>query len=156
MSTERHYVETHEPAEEVTTATSRVGPETAVDRTADMTYDPYAARRQAGERVVQVIYLLFGIIEGLILLRFVLKALGANPNAGFAEFIYQITAPLVAPFVGLFSNPTYGAAVIELQSIIALVVYALVAWVLGRLAWLLFGESRSAVKTTSSSTGTRT
>ena len=48
--------------------------------------------------MTQLVYLVFGLIEGLIAIRFVLKALGANPTAGFAEFIYGITGPLVAPF----------------------------------------------------------
>ena len=37
--------------------------------------------------------------------RFVLKALAANPSAGFAEFIYGITNILVAPFAGLSEAP---------------------------------------------------
>ena len=84
-----------------------------------------------------------------------LHALGANPQAGFAQLIYGLTAPLVAPFAGLFGNPQAGGSVLELHSIVALVVYALVAWLLAKLVWLLFGETRSAVKTTSSSVETR-
>jgi hypothetical protein len=81
----------------------------------------------------------------------VLKALGANPSAGFAQFIYGITNVLVAPFVGLFGSPQAQGSVLELNSIIALVVYALVAWLLGRLAWILVGETRSAITTRSTS-----
>src|SRR5919197_5617595 len=99
-----------------------------VDRHEAVAYDPYEPRRVASYRVVQAIWLLFGVIEGLIVIRFVLKALGANPAAGFAQFIYGITAPLVAPFVGLFGNPSANGSVLELQSIIAMIVYALLAW----------------------------
>jgi uncharacterized protein YggT (Ycf19 family) len=73
--------------------------------------------------------------------------LGANPSAGFAEFIYGVTAPLVAPFVGLFGNPAYQGSVLELSSIVALIVYALLAWLIGRLVWILVGETRSAIRT---------
>ncbi len=118
-----------------------------VDRAEAVAYDPYAGRRMAAYRVTQMIYWIFGLIEGLIAIRFVLKALGANPNAGFAEFIYGITAPLVAPFVGLFGNPASQGSVLEMASIVALIVYALLAWLLGRLAWILVGDNRSAVKT---------
>ena len=48
-------------------------------------------KRMAAYRVMQLVYWVFGLIEGLIAIRFVLKALGANPAAGFAEFIYGIT-----------------------------------------------------------------
>ena len=41
--------------------------------------------------------MLFGILEGLLGIRFVLGLLGANPTAGFAQFIYRITGPFMAP-----------------------------------------------------------
>jgi hypothetical protein len=83
----------------------------------------------------------------LILIRFILKALGANPSAGFAQFIYGITAPLVAPFYGLFGNPSAQGSVLELHSIVALIVYALLAWLIAKLVWIVAGETRSAIKT---------
>jgi uncharacterized membrane protein len=131
------------------------GPRARVDQQDTVAYDPYANRRIAAYRVTQLIYWIFGLIEGLILVRLVLKVLGANPNAGFAEFIYGITAPLVAPFVGLFGNPQASGSVLELTSIVALIVYALVAWLLGRLAWILVGEHRSAIETRSTSVDSR-
>jgi hypothetical protein len=122
-------------------------PATEVDRVEAVAYDPFANRRTAAYRVVQMVYWVFGLIEGLIAIRFILKALGANPSAGFAQFIYGITAPLVAPFYGLFGNPAAQGSVFELHSIVALIVYALLAWLIAKLAWILFGETRSAVKT---------
>jgi len=126
-----------------------------VDRVDTVAYDPYAAKRMAAYRVSQLVYWVFGVIEGLIAIRIVLKMLGANAAAGFAEFIYGITGPLIAPFVGLFGNPTSQGSVLELSAIVALIVYALVAWVIGRLAWILVGESRSAVRTRSTAIDTR-
>lgn len=126
---------------------SRTAPRTEAERIDAVAYDPYEGRRVAAYRLTQLIYWVFGLVEGLIAIRLILKALGANPSAGFSEFIYGITAPLVAPFVGLFSNPAYGASVLELGSITALIVYALVAWLLGKLVWILVGETRSAIQT---------
>jgi YggT family protein len=154
MPIERQSVETHAPVtttEVVTTAP----PAAAVDRGTATAYDPYATRRQTGYRLVQAIYLIFGIIEALLVIRLVLRASGANPAAGFAQFVYGVTAPFLAPFVGLFGSPQAGGSVLEIHTIVALVVYALVAWLLGRLAWLLVGETRSAVATTASSVETR-
>jgi predicted trehalose synthase len=148
----RRVVETPATAEVVTTTAEPVA---EVDRTVATAYDPFATRRQSSYRLIQAIYLLFGVLEALIAIRLVLRVLGANPNAGFAEFIYGITAPFIAPFVGLFGSPQAGGSVLELQSIVALVVYALVAWLLARLAWLAFGETRSAVRTSASSVETR-
>ena len=122
-------------------------PASGVDRSESVAYDPFAGRRLAGHRTVQLVYWIFGLIEGLILIRFILKALGANPSASFAEFIYGITAPLVAPFYGLFGNPSAQGSVLELHSIVALIVYALLAWLIAKLVWIVAGETRSAVKT---------
>ena len=137
---------------EVRTVEQGVG---AVDRMESVAYDPYANKRIMASRVIQLVYLIFGLIEGLILIRFVLKALGANASAGFAQFIYGVTAPLVAPFYGLFGNPAAQGSVLEVHSIVALIVYALLAWLIVRLTWILVGETRSAVKTHSTAVDTR-
>jgi YggT family protein len=137
---------------EATTVEQGVG---AVDRVESVAYDPYANKRIAGARVIQLVYLIFGLIEALIVIRFVLKALGANASAGFAQFIYGITNPLVAPFYGLFGNPASQGSVLEVHSIVALIVYALLAWLIVRLTWIVVGESRSAVKTHSTSVDAR-
>src|SRR5438876_7558238 len=88
-----------------TVVTSAPATTAAVDRTDAVAYDPYAGRRRSSFRLVQAIHLLFGVIEALIAIRIVLRALGASPDAGFAQFIYGITAPLIVAFVGLFGNP---------------------------------------------------
>jgi YGGT family len=112
--------------------------------------DPYDRRRDTALRLQQAIYLIFGIIEGLIAIRFVLRVLGANPAAGFASFIYGITAPFLAPFVGMFGTPNFDGSVLELHSIVAIVVYALLAWVLAKIVKLTMGESRTALHTEAS------
>jgi hypothetical protein len=111
--------------------------------------DPYAHRRGIASKVSQAIYLIFGVVEALLVVRFVLKLLGANPEAGFASLIYRLSTPLVAPFVGLFGTPQMNGMVLELETLVAIVVYGLVAWGLAKLAWLLLGETRSGVRTRS-------
>ena len=120
-------------------------PTVATDRTEATTYDPYSGRRAMSNKLTRAIYLVFGLVEALLLIRFVLKALGANAEAGFAQLIDGITGPFVAPFLGLFGTPQAASgATLELHTLIALVIYALVAWLLARGAWLVFGEGRSA------------
>jgi len=92
-----------------------------------------------GRRAVEVTYLVFGIIEGLLAIRLILKLLGANPHAGFANFIYGVTDFFMAPFRYLL--PTIGGssgAVLETSVVIAIIVYALIAWVLARLIVIMF------------------
>src|SRR6195256_4571910 len=108
-------------------------PTVATDRTEATTYDPYAGRRAQSLKITRAIYLLFGLIEALLVIRFVLKALAANAEAGFAQLIYGVTGPLVAPFMGLFGTPqSPSGATLELHTLIAVVIYALVAWLVVR------------------------
>jgi ABC-type Na+ efflux pump permease subunit len=112
-------------------------------RQSEVTYDPYAERRATVSKAIQGIYLIFGIIEALIGIRFFLRMLGANPGVPFTDFIYGVTQPFIAPFIGLFGTPVLEGGVIEWHSLVAIVVYALLAWLLARLVWLAFGETRS-------------
>ncbi len=83
-------------------------------------------------RAAQVVYLVLGIVEALLLIRVVLKLLAANASTGFAGLIYGVSGPLVAPFKGIFPTPTAQNNVLELSSLVAIVVYALIAWGLVR------------------------
>jgi uncharacterized membrane protein len=149
-------VETVHAAPRTTAEVHRVErPASEVEHIETVAYDPYANRRMVAYRLTQFIYWLFGLIEGLIIIRFVLKALGANPSAGFAQFIYGVSAPFVQPFVGLFGNPQAEGSILELNSLIAVIVYALVAWLLAKLAWILVGDVRSAVHARSREIETR-
>jgi YggT family protein len=120
-------------------------PSLATDRIETNVSDPYSGRRAMSIKLTQAIYLIFGVIEVLLLIRFALKALGANAETGFAQLMYAVTGPLVAPFLGLFGTSTAtGGAVLEPYTLLAFVIYAAVGWVLARVIWLLIGETRSA------------
>jgi uncharacterized protein YggT (Ycf19 family) len=85
-------------------------------------------------RATEVIYLLFGIVDGLLLIRVVLKLLAANPLAGFSKFIYGLTDVFLAPFRNLLPSVGGGSgAVLEMSTIIAIIVYALIGWAVVRL-----------------------
>ena len=137
-------------------AVSTSGPVgTTAHQTETYTSDPYAVRREGTLRAQGGIYLLFGILEGLLAIRFVLPLLGANPAAGFAQLIYSITKPFLAPFVGLFGTAHFGASVFEVNPLVAILVYALIAWVLVKAVGLVLGDTRRGVRTTSSQIDTR-
>lgn len=95
-------------------------------------------RRQTLIRVSQIIWLGLGVLEALIGIRFLLKLIAANPEAGFAQFVYTITAVFLVPFAGLTATPSAGGAVLEIPSLIAMLVYGLAAWGLVRLIWVIF------------------
>lgn len=106
-------------------------------------HDQQMQYRYTLSKITQIIWLLTGILEGLIGLRVLLKLMAANPNAGFAEFVYGITTPFLVPFFGLTATPAANGSVLEIPSLIAMLVYALLAWVLVRTLWVVFDQPPS-------------
>ena len=100
--------------------------------------EPVSDRSEYGMTVAQrVIYFISGVIIALLALRLLLSLLGANQANGFANFIYSASHPFAAPFFGLFNyQPTYGASRFELGTLVAIVVYAVLAALLARLVSL--------------------
>jgi hypothetical protein len=93
----------------------------------------------------QWIWLLFGILEALIVLRIGLKLIGANPDSPIVALIYGFTGLFLIPFAGLIGSPTSGNMVLETSSMFALGIYALIAIVFERLVWLIFYRPRGPV-----------
>jgi hypothetical protein len=86
-----------------------------------------------GYRTTQVILLILGFLETLLILRLLLKLFAANPYAGFTILIYGLTYPFVAIFAGVFPTPESNGSVLELSTVLAIVVYVLLAWGIIRL-----------------------
>lgn len=99
----------------------------------------YGAERQATlVRASRLVSFVFGVIVALIAIRVLLKLIAANPASPFAQFIYNMTGLFVAPFVGLTATPAVDSSVLELTSLVAMVIYALVGWAVVKLIWLVF------------------
>ena len=92
-------------------------------------------------RTMEGIYLLFGIIDALLVIRLVLKLMGANPHAGFASFTYGVTDFFLAPFHGLLPTVVSGQSVLELSAIFAILIYSLLALGLVRLVAITMSRS---------------
>lgn len=85
----------------------------------------------------RIIWYVAGVILALLAIRFILALLGANPSNAFANFIYDVSHPLVAPFFSLFGyNLQYGVSKFETYTLVAMLIYALIAWGLARLVTL--------------------
>ncbi len=81
----------------------------------------------------QIVYFIFGVIEVLIIIRVVLRLLAANPDAAFTSLIYTLSGPFIAPFEGVFPTPHSSGSVLELSSLLAVIVYALLAYLIVRM-----------------------
>jgi uncharacterized protein YggT (Ycf19 family) len=87
------------------------------------------------DTIRRLVWLLFGILQALIVLRIVLLLLNANEANDVVSFIVSVTDPFVAPFRGMFRlDQVNGASgsVLDVAAIIALVAWTLIeALVLG-------------------------
>ena len=107
-----------------------------------ITEDAVAERMILIGKINGIIWLLFGILEALIGMRVILKLLAANPVNGFVNFVYDITYPFLAAFFGIVGTPTSNGSVLEISSLIAMLVYLFIAWVITSLVRLIMTPSR--------------
>lgn len=77
-----------------------------------------------------VIYFLLDVLEVILAVRLVLRLLAANPGTPFVNFMYAITNPFVAPFRAIFSSNLGTGGVIDWATVAAMIVYALVAYLI--------------------------
>jgi len=105
--------------------------------------EPEREQRIFTFKATQVIWLLLGILEALIALRIGLLLIGANPNSPIVALIYGFTNLFLLPFIGLVNSPAYGNIVLELSSMFAMLIYALIAWAVERIVWLSFYRPRT-------------
>jgi hypothetical protein len=86
--------------------------------------------------------------------------IGANPGSPIVVLIYGFTDLFLFPFTGLVNSPTVGDMVLELSSMFAMLIYALIAWAVERIVWLAFyrpaGRVVATTRTTTSDQHTRT
>ncbi len=108
-------------------------------------YEQGQEQRVATFKVTQLIWLLLGLLEAAIALRVLFKLIAVNAANPFAALLYGVTDFFVAPFASLIGAPAVGGMVLEISSIIAMIVYFLIAWVLERIVYVLFYRPRGPV-----------
>ncbi|HVU66592.1 MAG TPA: hypothetical protein VHD63_05665 [Ktedonobacteraceae bacterium] len=117
------------------------------------TYEDRNARRaQMRAWVVSIIYFLLGVLEVILGLRFIFRLLGANEDNDFIMALYNLSHAFVGPFNNIFNDQTIGShSVFELSTLVAMLIYALIAWGLASLVRVMlapsYGTGRRAVRT---------
>lgn len=74
--------------------------------------------------------LIIGAIEFFLGLRFFLRLFGANPKTPFVNWIYDMSAPLVAPFRGIFPASRIEGFVFDFTTLFALFVYVFLGYLI--------------------------
>lgn len=85
----------------------------------------------------RILIVVFGIIEALLGFRFIFKLAGANPANALIKILYDVTDVLVVVFASIFTPATTDGletvSVIEPGTIIAMIVFALIALAISKL-----------------------
>jgi hypothetical protein len=102
-------------------------------------------QRYATFKATQLIWLMLSLLEAVLAMRFVFKLIGVNSANLFATLLYGFTHFFVAPFASLTGAPSAEGMVLEISTLIAMVVYLLMAWALERIVYVLFYRPRGAV-----------
>jgi len=84
-------------------------------------------------RGTQIVWYLVSLLEVLLAFRFILKLTGANPLAGFTNFIYALSWPFATPLLNVFPRTRVEGSIFEWTTLLAGLVYWLVGYGIIRL-----------------------
>jgi hypothetical protein len=116
------------------------------NRTKPVVIAPVTKEATTSQTTEYFIYFIFGTIETLLGFRLVLKLMGASTLSGFVNFIYDVTGLFSLPFQGIFrSGVSQGletTSVLEPATIVAIIVYVILAWGIVKLIKILSGEEQ--------------
>jgi uncharacterized protein YggT (Ycf19 family) len=127
--------------------------ETNLDRRQELQHDEEAFQLHQEEKrletarrsntfiwIVNSIYWLSGMLETLLVVRFLLRLFGANRQNEFAQLINNLSAPFIAPFSTLFVSPTSerGANIFDVNIVIAIIAYVLLSYIAVSLVRFIF------------------
>lgn len=95
----------------------------------DVYEDKNVQRANMRAWIATIIYFILGVLEVILGLRFIFRLLGANQGNAFITFLYNLSHVFVGPFNGIFNDQSIGtASVFELSTLVAMLIYALIAW----------------------------
>jgi len=120
---------------------------TQTDSDSPVVNTPVKTKATNSQTVEYLVYFFFGALEVLLAFRLVLKLMGASLASAFVGLIYGLTGIFILPFEGIFRRGfTQGietTSVLEPSTLVALIVYAVLAWGIVKLLRVLSGEQQT-------------
>jgi hypothetical protein len=114
----------------------------------ESTETPVKEEVSGTETAGRVVYFLFGLLEVLLAFRIIFKLSGASHGSYFVDAIYSLTRIFLLPFSGIFPQATgtgvVTTAVLEPAALVAVIVYAILAWGIVALIRIISGERKEA------------
>ncbi len=113
-----------------------------VESRAEYVEDKNLMRANVRYWITRIVYFVLGVLEVIMALRFVFRLLGAHQDNDFVVFLYNLSHVSVYPFNGIFNDQTIGnTSVFEVSTLVAMLIYALIAWGLVSLGKVIFAPS---------------
>lgn len=95
------------------------------------------------------------LVELALVIRLAMKLIGADPesyinpyrhniNPAVTKYFYAVTDPLLFPFSWLGTNTSAEGSVLEIPTLVAMLAYALLGWMIGRIILRIFEKRRLA------------
>jgi YGGT family len=84
------------------------------------------ALANVAQRALQLLLTLSSLVGALLVVRILLVAFHASTAAPFVQFVYDHSSAWIAPFRSMFNNADLSGHPLEINTVIALVVYAVV------------------------------
>ncbi|MBN2015927.1 YggT family protein [Candidatus Dojkabacteria bacterium] len=93
------------------------------------------------QKILQGIFLfVFGLFEIVLLIRILLKLIGASEESAFVKFWYGLSGPIFGPFDVTLADLGSGRIVFEINSIIAMIIYAVIGFFTLKIIYGFFKE----------------
>jgi len=122
---------------------------TTQENTSDSVVNVSPTKEATNSQTVEyVVYFFFGVIEVLLAFRLILKLMGASVSSFFVRFIYSVTGIFILPFEGIFrrgfAQGVETTSVLEPSTLVAIIVYVVLAWGIVKLVRISSGEKQAS------------
>jgi len=90
-------------------------------------------QKKAVWRSYNIIWFAIGLIDAVLVFRFIFELLGANPGNAFVTFIYTLSYPFAGPFQTILGVTSVASSMFDWSLLVGMVVYLLIGYALVQL-----------------------
>ena len=94
-------------------------------------------RKVIFRKITNLVWSLVGFVIALIGIRALLRLINADETNPFVSLVYDWSIFFVRPFLGIIQDPRSNGAVLELNALIAILIYVLITFGILRLVWII-------------------
>lgn len=99
------------------------------------------------QTVEYLVYFFFGALDILLAFRLILKIMGASMSSAFVKLVYGLSGVFILPFEGIFrrwfAQGVETSSIFEPSTLVAIAVYAVLAWGTVKLIRIFSGEQQT-------------